>query len=231
MDASGELIDKNQDRKQRMKVFSQFGVEFYKILTGCLLLLFVPQDCDGSICSMDQIVGYEDAFYKTTLCFNIVTFFSFLVLYGAELKRENGLIELLEVNVNKARDNNSVGLELMRLSEEKRMVLKNNRKNYNNSGKVSSILFIVNTLFSAINLYQYQTGSKTMTVFMTNVMFTATKLGNIFSIVGADENVFFSSYMVRKVQFNDVDPHAIEDIKESKLDEESVDPSSELTQI
>ena len=70
-----------------------------------------------------------------------------------------------------------------------------------------------------------------MTVFMTNVMFTATKLGNIFSIVGADENVFFSSYMVRKVQFNDVDPHAIEDIKESKLDEESVESSSELTQI
>ena len=160
----------------------------------------------------------------------MVTFLSFLVLYAAELKRENGLIELLEVNVNKARDNSSVGLELMRLSEEKRMVLKNNRQNYNNSGKVSSLLFLVNTLFSAINLYQYQTGSKTMTVFMTNVMFTATKLGNIFSIVGADENVFFSSYMVRKVQFNDVDPHAIEDNKETS-EEESAESHSELTQI
>ena len=231
MDASGELIDKNQDRKQRMKVFSQFGVEFYKILTGCLLLLFVPQDCDGTVCSMDQIVGYNGAFYKTTLYFNMVTFLSFLVLYAAELKRENGLIELLEVNVNKARDNRSVGLELMRLSDEKRMVLKNNRQNYNNSGKVSSILFLINTLLSAINLYQYQSGSKTMTVLMTNVMFTATKLSNIFSIVGADENVFFSSYMVRKVQFNDVDPHAIEDIEVSIGDEEESESTSELTQI
>ena len=232
MDASGEIINKNQDRNQRMKVISQFGIEFYKILTGCLLLLFVPQDCDGTICSMDQIVGYEGVFYRTTLYFNAVTFLSFLVLYATELKREHGLIELLEVNVNKARDNTSVGNELMKLSDEKRMVLKNNRQNYNNSGKVASFLFLVNTLLSAINLYQYQTGSKTVTVFMTNVMFTATKLGNIFSIVGADENVFYSSYMVRKVQFNDVDTHALESLEDVKEDEETgKDVSSELTNI
>lgn len=223
MDTSGEIIDKNQDRNQRMKVISQFGIEFYKILTGCLLLLFVPQDCDGTICSMDQIISYDGIFYKTTLYFNAVTFLSFLLLYAAELKREHGLIELLEVNVNKARDNNSVGLELMRLNDKKRMMLKQNRQNYNNSGKMASLLFLVNTLLSAINLYQYQTGSKTVTVFMTNVMFTATKLGNIFSIVGADENVFYSSYMVRKVQFNDVDPNALEDNNDLSNDDKSVD--------
>ena len=34
------------------------------------------------------------------------------------------------------------------------------------------------------------------------------KLNDVFSIVNTDKNIFFSAYLKRKVQFNDIDPDA-----------------------
>jgi hypothetical protein len=217
MDISeNKVIEQNQDKKQRLAIMSQFGIEFYKILTGCFLLFFVPQECDGHTCTMNEISHIESPYYQTTLYFNGATFLSFLVLYYVELNRENTLIKYLEVNPEKARDNDSVGLELEKLENDKRDQITYNRILYNNVGKVCATMFMINSILSGTNLYQHQLGSKTISVYFTNILFTATKLGNIYDIVCADKNVFLSSYMTRKVQYNDVDPdHLLEDIEES----------------
>lgn len=200
----------NQDQKQLATVLSQFGLEFYKILTGCFLLFFVPQECGDSACTMGDIAKFESPYYQGALYFNGATFLAFMVLYGAELNREHTLIKYLDVNVAKARDNESVGEELAKLDEKKRDEVTYNRILYNNVGKVCTLMFIVNSIVSGMNMYQHQLGSKTTSVFLTNVLFTATKLGNIYGIVTADRNIFYSAYMTRKVQFNDVDPDHIE---------------------
>lgn len=216
MDVSGEeVIEQSQDNKQRLAIMSQFGIEFYKILTGCFLLFFVPQECDDRTCTMSEIAHMDSPYYQTSLYFNGATFLTFLILYYVELNRENTLIKYLEVNPEKARDNDSVGLELEKLHDDKRDQITYNRILYNNVGKVCTAMFIINCVISGMNLYQHQLGSKTTSVYFTNVLFTATKLGNIYEIVCADKNIFLSSYMTRKIQYNDVDPdHLLEDIEE-----------------
>ena len=47
---------------------------------------------------------------------------------------------------------------------------------------------------------------KTGTVFLTNVLFMGSKLGNMYSIISTEKNIFYSAYLMRKVQYNDVDP-------------------------
>lgn len=211
----------NQDRKQRMAVMSQFGVEFYKILTGCFLLLFVPQECNDHTCSMDEVFENSDIYYRTSLIFNGITFFMFLALYGIELYRENTLIKYLDVNPAKARSNESVQNELQLLSDDHKQIIRNNRVRYNNICKASSIMFMINNVLSGIVLYQNQVGSKTISVYFTNVLFTGSKLGTIYGIVTADPFVFYSAYMTRKVQFNDVDKDYLieEQVKENSAEE------------
>ena len=141
------------------------------------------------------------------------TFLFFLYLYYSELSREHTLIKYLEINVHKPRDNDSVGKELEHLKEHDLKAIRNNRINYDNSAKIASVMFLINTICSGLNLYNYQLESKTFTVFLTNVLFTATKLGNAYAIVNSDTNIFLSAYMTRRVQFNDIDPNVYE-IKE-----------------
>lgn len=204
-ETSSESYDEDQNRKQRMSSLSVFGVEFYKILTGCFLLFFVPQECDDHACSMGEITAKKDPFYKFVLCFNGLTFTCFLFLYAIEIYRENTLIKYLDVNPHKPRSNESVKQELEALDKSRLLRIRNNRKMYDNVCKLCAVLFMINNVTSAVNLYEHQLGSKTASVYITNVLFTATKLGNVFGIVYADENIFYSAYMTRKIQFNDVD--------------------------
>ena len=54
-------------------------------------------------------------------------------------------------------------------------------------------------------------------------MFTATKLGNIQSIVYTEPNIFYSAYMTRRVQYNDIDPN-VYDLDEDAVQEDKVYP-------
>lgn len=223
-ETSSESYDEDQNKKQRMSSVSVFAVEFYKILTGCFLLFFVPQECDDHACSMSEIMAKPNPYYKSVLCFNGVTFMCFLFLYGIEIYRENTLIKYLDVNPHKARSNESVKQELEALDKSRLSRIRNNRKIYDNVCKACAVLFVINNVASAVNLYNHQLGSKTASVYITNVLFTATKLGNVFGIVYADENIFYSAYMTRKIQFNDVDRAYENQFKE---DTESPQPIDE----
>ena len=82
-------------------------------------------------------------------------------------------------------------------------------------------MFMINNVLSGIVLYQNQVGSKTISVYFTNVLFTGSKLGTIYGIVTADPFIFYSAYMTRKVQFNDVDKDYLieEKVKENSAEE------------
>ena len=40
------------DTKQRVKTVLSMCLEFYKVLMGTFLVVFVPQQCDDKICTM-----------------------------------------------------------------------------------------------------------------------------------------------------------------------------------
>jgi hypothetical protein len=202
----------SQNTKQQMQVTAILALEVYKALTGCLLLLFVPQNCNDELCSMSDIMNFSkhSLLYNGTLCFNSVSFLVLLWLYAIEVRRERALIKYLEVNPEKARDNDSVKEELsLNLPKERFDTICKNRQLYGRTGKIMTLFFIANTVMSGLSLYPRQMGSKTLSVFLTNVLFTSTKISNVYGIVSADPYVFYSAYMTRRIQFNDVEPEVI----------------------
>jgi len=68
--------------------------------------------------------------------------------------------------------------------------------------------FSINAALSTIVVLQNYLNDKTATALLTNLLFMGTKLSDVYSIVHTDKNIFLSSYLTRKIQFNDVDPDA-----------------------
>ena len=79
----------DHDIIERCKVIGIFFLLFYKVMTGTLLTLFVPQACytesltDGSnsetiqICSLTQNFNNHEIYHQITLYWNIFTFILF----------------------------------------------------------------------------------------------------------------------------------------------------------
>ena len=131
---------------------------------------------------------------------------SFLVMYIFEIKRENRLITYLEVNKNVPTDNDSVQKLLEDLPEDKRNSILSLDKCYQRAGYVSIGCFVANSFLSGFVIYQYYLDTQTTTTFVTNIVIMMTKLGDVYTTVNTEKNIFYSAYLKGKVQFNDVDP-------------------------
>jgi hypothetical protein len=200
---------KDQDFQQRMNVASTLLLEIYRVLMGAFLVIFVPQKCGENICSLSENINREDGLAKTAIGFNAITMFTFLMLYFVEVKRENKLINYLEVNRFTPVDNDSVGEALQKLATEKKQSIWNYDGYYQITGYISTGSFILNAIFSTIVIMSHYFDSKTITVLLTNLLFMGLKVADVYSTVNTKKNVFYSAYLKNKVQFNDVDPDKI----------------------
>ena len=98
----------NQDIKQSIKVVGLFFLQSYKILTGTLLTIFIPQKCDEivnnktetSICTSEQNFNNNNTYHSHVLNWNILTMVLFFGYFMIELKREKWVIQNLEVDHN-----------------------------------------------------------------------------------------------------------------------------------
>ena len=197
----------DQNFRQKMNVAFTLILEMYRVLMGALLVIFVPQKCDDNICSINQNIYRDDIFSQITISFNIITFTSFLFLYFIEMKRENKLITYLEFNKFNSIDNDSVGIALKKLPIVKKYKIFKYDEYYYSIGYISTCSFMINTLCSSIVIYSNYLNSKTLTVYLTNVVFMTLKISDVLSIINTKKNVFYSAYLKNKVQFNDVDPN------------------------
>ena len=197
----------DQNFRQKMNVAFTLILEMYRVLMGALLVIFVPQKCDDNICSINQNIYRDDIFSQITISFNIITLISFLFLYFIEVKRENKLITYLDVNKFNSVDNDSVGVALQKLPIIKKFKILKYDEYYYKLGYISTSSFMINTLFSSIVIYSNYLNSKTLTVYLTNVVFMTLKISDVLSIINTKKNVFYSAYLKNKVQFNDVDPN------------------------
>jgi len=209
---------KDQDFQQRMNVASTLLLEIYRVLMGAFLVIFVPQKCGDNICSLSENINREDGLAKTAIGFNAITMFTFLMLYFVEVKRENKLINYLEVNRFTPVDNDSVGEALQKLATEKKQSIWNYDQYYQTAGYISTGSFILNAIFSTIVIMSHYFDSKTITVLLTNLLFMGLKVSDVYSTVNTKKNVFYSAYLKNKVQFNDVDPDKIM-IQSSQVEE------------
>jgi hypothetical protein len=196
----------DQDFMQKGSGLVVFLLELYRVIISSFLILFVPQQCDDHVCSYSENMTWGNQLYSAGLFFNFITMLSFLIMYFFEIKRENRLITYLEVNKNVPSDNDSVQKLLESLPEAKRNNIWTLDLCYQRSGYISIGCFVANSVLSGVVIYQYYLDNQTTTTFVTNIIVMISKLGDVYTTVNTEKNIFYSAYLKGKVQFNDVDP-------------------------
>ena len=65
------MID--EDTIQRIKVCGIFLIEIYKITTGTLTSLFIPQSCGDHVCTLQENLNQSDLTHRSLLYWNFIT--------------------------------------------------------------------------------------------------------------------------------------------------------------
>lgn len=219
VEALTEVVN-DQDFKQKMGMYTSFIMEFYRVLMGSFLTIFVPQKCGDHICTMNDNIITSSDMKNAVFGINAITFAVFLHMYYAEMKRENKMITYLHVNPELPRDNDAVGEALIKLPEKKKVDILRLDKYYQNSGRCAMGFYLINVIISSVSILNQYLDDKTVTVLLTNAIFMALKLYDTKVITDTEENVFLSAYLTRKIQYNDVDPDKI--VEESKSEEKPI---------
>ncbi len=217
---------RQQDTQQKLIAIASFLVELYRVLVSSLLILFVPQQCGDHICTYSENMESPHHLYSTGLVVNFITLGAFFTLYLIEIQRENMLINYLDVSKSKPSDNESVGEALKQLSPIRFRRIHMINRLYKLFGRVAFLLFILNTILSGLVVYDYGAGNQTTSTYVTNVMFMATKMIQIYGTLTAEKNIFYSAYLSEKVQYNDVDPQKVETMLSMLHLDPSASPSS-----
>ena len=200
----------NQDCQQVMTMVFTLVLEVYRVLMGTMLVFVVPLICSEETCTMLDRFEFNDTFSQFTIGFNFFALLSFLMLYVVEVKREYKMINYLEVNMFRPRDNESVGDALKKLHPGRLSTLLNYDKGYMYAGYSCILVYLANLGLSLGVIGTRVLNSSTYTVLLTNVLFMGTKLYNVYEVAHTEPNIFLSSYLTRKIQFNDVDPDKVD---------------------
>jgi hypothetical protein len=199
-------IISTQDFSQRLYMTMNVTIEIYRILVSSLLIIFVPQNCNGHVCSFGENLIWTDKKNNTGILCNFITLFGFIVLYIFEITRENKLIKYLEVNPQNPRDNESLEIIFENIPLHYRNKIYKADYYYEKFTYVCVFLFIINTTASGFVIYDYSLGNQTTTTFITNVLFMVTKVYDTYCVANTAKSVFYSAYLREHVQFNDIDP-------------------------
>jgi hypothetical protein len=199
-------ILQDQDFQQKAGVTITVLLELYRVMIASFLILFVPQKCEDHVCTISENAQTgSDHLYNAGISFNCITLIAFLGMYFAEIKREGKLIAYLDTNPKCKTDNESVGLVLEKLQVERKTTILFYDNLYQKTGYFALVCFIVNSVLSGVVVYKYYLDDKTTSTFITSVLFMITKMGDVYSTVNTERNIFYSAYLKGKIQYNDLD--------------------------
>lgn len=201
------------DFVQRIKVTGIFCLQIYKILTGTLLTVFVPQSCEtlletntteNRICTLTQNFENNDLYHKKTLYWNITTMVLFLGYYMIELKRENWSIKYLDIDNNKP-DNSLKEIIKTEPALDKYMDILNIY--YYNFLLATIFAYTINVALMIKILYTDYHSSSTISCFMSFVLLVLMKLYNSFIVAreSVKNDKMMSAYMSEFVSYNVLD--------------------------
>jgi hypothetical protein len=206
----------DQDFGQRIKVMGIFSLQFYKVLMGTMLSLFVPQACyeeigDGSeersnlqICTLTQNYENSDIYHQITLSWNTLSFVCFVFCYVLELRRENWAIKFLDIDNDKP-DNSLKQIIVLEPKLDKQMDKLN--KIYLYGLSITAIIYFINVcLMINILLRDYHSMS-TISCFISFVLLVQMKLYNSLSIAyqSVKSDKMMSAFMSEFVSYNVLD--------------------------
>ena len=184
-------LKKSQDFIQKCTIAVNIALELYRVITSTLLLLFIPQDCNGTICTINKSLCWSTwQFYNTVLVCNFVTLAIFCNLYIIEIIREIYLINYLDVNVNKPNDDKDVAIALALLPEDKKKKIHRIDIFYQRISYISICAFTCNIIGSGIVVYNYYLNSQTTTTYITYILYMLSKLVSVHTIAYTTKNIF-----------------------------------------
>ena len=205
---------------QRVKVSGIFCLQIYKILTGTLLTLFIPQSCEitinnttqNKICSLEQNYENSDVYHQKTLYWNIITMTLFIGYYCIELKRENWSIKYLDIDNNKP-DNALKEI----IIKEKKLDNEMDRLNkyYYYTVLTTAFAYFINLLLMIKIINDEYHSSSTISCFISFTLLVLMKLYNSFTVAreSVKNDKMMSAYMNEFVSFNVLDADYLENKK------------------
>tara|TARA_B100000123_G_C25724346_1_gene426125 strand:- start:89 stop:784 length:696 start_codon:yes stop_codon:yes gene_type:complete len=228
------MID--QDIVQRIKVIGIFCLQFYKVLTGTMMTLFVPQACgeeditDGSsestpngvrICTITENFENNEIYHQLTLYWNSISFLCFIYVYILELKRESWAIKFLDIDNDKS-DNHLKSIIVKEPKLDKKMDRLNKLYFYGLS--VTAVVYMINIILMINILYQDYHSMSTISCFLSFTLLVQMKLYNSLSVAyySVKDDKMMSAFMSEFVSFNVLDKDYV-----SENQDESIIPKIE----
>ncbi len=199
----------SQDFSQKVNMLSNLSGEFFKVLMACLLAIFVPQSCNGDVCSFSQNFSELNIYNSFVLAFNFLTLASFLYTYWVEVKRENWIINHLDYDENESEYNlhkfkDSYSKITSRLEEI-------NAK-YFKTYKTLKYLYVCNFIFSAVLVFHFfYLDYRTITTLLTNIILCWSKISKGYELAekSVKSEIALSYYNFVNISFNIIDPDYI----------------------
>ena len=192
------------DSKQRLTTVLLMCLEFYKVVMGTFLVVFVPQDCNGTVCSLtDNFYKDEPLNYAGNAC-NFITFASIGTLYFIEVKRENWCIQYLDIDDEKSTNNLDTEIEAY---PKYKLEMNRLNNNYVYATYAAVFMMIVNFVVSGFTVYQTYAGPNSITSFLSFFMLVSMKLYNAWTIgrLSIKDERANSAYMKEPKTYNTID--------------------------
>ena len=212
------MID--EDIVQRIKVAGIFLLQVYKVTTGTMLSLFIPQSCQdesltnttesGSrICSLQENYENADGYHQTVMYWNAFSFITFFTYYMIELRREEWAIKFLDIDNDKP-DNSLKEI----IVKEPKLDKKMDRLNlwYYRTLLFNCGVYGINLGLSAKLVKDGYHSSSTLSCFASFSLLVLMKLYNSLEVArqSVKNDKMMSAYMSEFVSFNVLDKDYVE---------------------
>lgn len=222
------MID--EDIIQRIKVAGIFLLQVYKVTTGTLLSLFIPQSCGDEVCSLQQNYENSDGYHKTVLYWNMFSMATFFTYYMIELRREEWSIKYLDIDNDKP-DNCLKEIIVKEPKLDKQM----DRLNlwYYRTLLLTCGVYGINLLLTAKLVKDGYHSSSTLSCFASFSLLVLMKLYNSWDVArqSIKNDKMMSAYMSEFVSFNVLDADYLADKEEKQLQQEIQDESVSIDDI
>ena len=209
------MID--EDLKQRIKVCGITVLQVYKIITGTMLSLFIPQSCGDKMCTLTENYEKTEVYHKTVFYWNCFSMFLFALFYSIELRREEWCVKHLDID-NDYPDNSLKPI----IIQEKELDTKIDKLNkyYYYTLWCTSIAYFMNMALTVKMLNDNYHSNSTISCFISFTLLVLMKLYNSTTVAyqSVKNDKMMSAYMSEFVSFNVLDEDYVKS-KELLLDE------------
>jgi hypothetical protein len=202
------------DTQFRIRAAAMFALEFYKIMMGTLLTIFVPHRCQpdrsDEVCSVGEVLAQirdsDEGWRRSAAALNVCSALAVIVLYGFELYRENWMIEYLDVDASKPNDN--LDAEIEAYPAFKATMHRLNRL-YLRASKAVAALVVGNFAVSGVYLFfsSFFAGVQTLTALVSYLILVLMKL--VTTEINAKASVrkdrAYSAYLLVHKTYNTID--------------------------